>query len=113
MNLRHFTSSKAGEADARKLKVVNGPDGTWALFLDDKEIMKGNNMVDPTKKPKTIDFSPTEGEHQGKVFKGIYEIEEKKRTLCFAPPDGERPTEFVSMAGSEHVLVHFEREPAK
>ena len=101
---------RAMEEDARKIMVVNGPDGTWSLLSEGKEISKGTNSFDPTKKPKTIDFTPTDGEGKGNLYMGIYELGENTRKLCFAPPGKERPTEFISLPGSEHILVNFERE---
>lgn len=105
--------NKAKEEDAKRLTVVNGSDGTWSLRSEGKEISKGTSSFDPTKKPKTIDFTPTDGEGKGDHHLGIYEIGEKTRKLCFAPAGKERPTEFASKPGSEHILVTFEREKAK
>ena len=105
--------NKAEEEDARKIVVVNGADGTWSLRSEDKEISKGTSTFDPTKKPKHIDFLSTEGEGKGNAYLGIYELGEKIRKLCFAPPGKDRPTEFSSTSGSEHVLVTLEREKAK
>ena len=105
--------NKAMEEDAKKLTVVNGSDGTWSLHSEGKEISKGTSTIDPTKKPKSIDFTPTEGEGKGKLHLGIYELGEKTRKLCFAAPGKDRPAEFASMPGSEHILVTFEREKSK
>ena len=105
--------NKAMEQDARKLMVVNGSDGTWSLLSAGKEVSKGTSTIDPAKKPKTIDFTPTEADGSGKTYLGIYELGEKTRKLCFAPPGKNRPTEFSSVPGSEHILVTFEREKAK
>ena len=105
--------NKAMEEAAKKLTVVNGSDGTWSLLSDGKEISKGTSTFDPTKKPKTLDFTLTEGEGKGNQYLGIYELGEKTRKMCFAPPGKGRPTEFSSTAGSEHILVTFEREKAK
>jgi uncharacterized protein (TIGR03067 family) len=105
--------NKAMDEDAKKLTVVNGSDGTWSLRAEDKEISKGTSTIDPTKKLKTIDFTPTEGEGKGNLYLGIYKLGEKTRKLCFAPPGKERPTEFSSTPGSEHILVTFEQEKAK
>lgn len=105
--------NKADDQDAKKLTVVNGSDGTWSLLSEGKEISKGSSTFNPSKKPKTLDFTPTEGEGKGKEHLGIYELGEKTRKMCFAPPGKERPTEFISTPGSEHILVTFEREKAK
>lgn len=105
--------NKSTEADARKLTVVNGSDGTWSLCSEGKEIIKGTSTIFPTQKPKIIDFTPTEGDQKGQVHLGIYVLDEKTRKLCFAPPGKARPTEFSSTPGSDHILVMFEREKAK
>jgi uncharacterized protein (TIGR03067 family) len=93
--------------------VVNGSDGTWSLRSEGNEVGKGTSTIDPTKKTKTIDLKLTEGDGKGEVHLGIYELGEKTRKLCFAPPGKDRPTEFTSKSGSEHILVTFEREAAK
>jgi uncharacterized protein (TIGR03067 family) len=105
--------NKAMEEDAKKLTVVNGSDGTWTLFSEGKEVSKGTSTFDPTKKPKTIDFTPTEGGGKDNQYLGIYEFGEKTRKMCFVPPGKERPTEFASTPGSEIILVTFEREKAE
>ena len=61
------------------------------------------------KKPKTIDFTPTEGGGKGDQYLGIYELGEKTRKLCFAPSGKDRPTEFSSTPENQHILVTFER----
>ena len=99
----------AKEEDARKITVVNGSDGTWSLRLDGNEITKGTSTIDPTQKPKAIDFTPTTGESKGDVHLGVYEFGDDVRTLCFAPAGQDRPTELVSKSGSEHILVKFKR----
>jgi len=108
-----INGNKSNDEDAKKLTVVNGPDGTWSLLSEGKEISKGTNSFDPTKRPKTIDFTPTEGGGKDNLHLGIYELGEKTRKLCFAPPGKDRPTEFTSTPGSEHILVTFERERVK
>ena len=102
--------NKASDEDARQLSVVNGSDGSWSLFSEGKKISKGTSTFDPTRKPKTIDFTPTEGEGIGNQYLGIYELGENTRKMCFAPPGKPRPTEFSTMSGTEHILVTFERD---
>jgi uncharacterized protein (TIGR03067 family) len=101
--------NKAKEEDTKKITVVNDAKGTWNVRSGNKEISKGTSIFDPTKKPKTIDFTPTEGEAKGDHFLGIYQLSKNTRKLCFAPTGKGRPTEFSSTPGSGHVLVVFER----
>jgi len=104
---------KFKEEDAKALTVVNGADGSWSLRDQGEERSKGTSTFDPTKNPKTIDFTTTIGDDKGKLCFGIYELGEKTRKLCIAPAGMERPTEFSSKPGSGHILVTLEREKAK
>lgn len=104
---------KTAEEDVRKFTVVNGADGSWSLRSEGNEIHRGRNVLDPSKKPKTIDVIVIDGGKDTLTILGIYEITEKTRRLCYVSPGLERPTEFTSTAGSERVLVTFEREKAK
>lgn len=105
--------NRGSAEDARKLTVVNGADGSWVLFQDGHEIVRGTSTIDPTKMPKTIDFTPKTGDDQGRLFLGIYELGKTRRRLCFAPAGKDRPEKFQSLTGSEHLLVTFEREPSQ
>jgi uncharacterized protein (TIGR03067 family) len=105
--------NKSEEEDARKLSVVNGSDGTWSLLSEGKVISKGTSTIDPTKNPKTLNFTSTEGDGKGNQYLGIYELGEMTRKICFVQSGKVRPTEFTIPAGSEHILVTFEREKAE
>jgi len=106
----NINGKKAKEEDAKKLLVFNGSDGTWLLISQGKEILKGTSTIDPTKKPKSIDFTSTDGEGKQSKFLGIYELGDKARKLCFAPEMKGRPVEFSSSPESDAVLVNFERK---
>ena len=101
---------KVPEKDAKKITVTNHADGTWIIKVDGKEVSQGTSKIDPTQKPKTIDFTPTIGADKGKTFLGIYEINGQTRKLCFASPGKDRPTEFSAQPGSGQILVVFQRE---
>ncbi|WP_339687202.1 TIGR03067 domain-containing protein [Gimesia maris] len=105
--------NKAGDADASKFTVVNGADGAWRLRSEGNEVAKGTSTIDPTQKPRTIDFMPTSGQDQGQTLLGIYELKKNTRKLCFAPAGRNRPTEFSSTAENQHILVTFERVKAE
>jgi uncharacterized protein (TIGR03067 family) len=101
--------NKADEQDAKKIKVVNGADGTWFVEVDGQVIERGSSEIDPTKEPKAIDATITEGDDQGKTTLGIYEIGDDERKVCYAKPGMDRPTEFSSPAGNGWVLLILKR----
>ena len=98
------------EADIRKLSVINGTDGTWTLRVDGKAIASGTSTFDPQANPKTIDFTPENGETKGELYLGIYELGPQVRRLCFAPPGKPRPEAFQTRMGDGRILVTFERQ---
>jgi uncharacterized protein (TIGR03067 family) len=108
---RTFESSKTGgkELPASELN------GVIVIFVGDKHTVKkgdeviqiGTQKLDPSKSPKTIDVTMTEGPNKGMVMLGIYEIDEDTLKVCFDPQGKKRPTEFKSPPGSENfVNVH-------
>ncbi len=105
--------NKVMDDDAKKLKVVIGEDGSWSLTSEEKDVTQGTSTIDPTKTPKTIDFTVTAGDDKGKQSLGIYEVGENTVKFCVAPSGKERPTEFSSTSGSQHILLAFERVKAK
>ena len=100
---------KTDEQDAKKITVVNEADGTWRLEADGKVIARGTSEIDPTKKPKVIDLTETEGDDKGKTALGIYELRDDERKVCYAAPDKERPDDFSAPAGSGRILAVLKR----
>jgi uncharacterized protein (TIGR03067 family) len=73
----------------------------------DEVIQVGTQKLDPSKSPKTIDVTMTDGPSKGMVMLGIYEFDGDTLKVCFDPQGKKRPTEFKSPAGSENfVNVH-------
>ena len=73
----------------------------------DEVIQIGTQKLDPSKSPKTIDVTMTDGPSKGMVMLGIYEFDGDTLKVCFDPQGKKRPTEFKSPAGSENfVNVH-------
>jgi uncharacterized protein (TIGR03067 family) len=79
-------------------RVVKGDETT--VSLGDRVLMKAKFAVDPSKKPKTIDYTVSEGPSKGKVVKGIYELNGDTVKFCFSGPDKDRPSEFSAPAES-------------
>jgi uncharacterized protein (TIGR03067 family) len=71
--------------------------------------LKAKITIDPTKKPKTIDYTITDGPNKGKMQLGIYELDGDMVKFCSSPPEGERPTEFTSKEGSGRTLSVWKR----
>src|SRR5919201_3630264 len=92
-----FESSEAGGKGlpAGELK------GLVLTFEGDKHTVKkgleviqvGTQKLAPSKSPKTIDVTMTEGLNKGTVMLGIYEIDGDTLKVCFDPHGTTRPTQ--------------------
>jgi uncharacterized protein (TIGR03067 family) len=71
---------------------------------------KGTHKVDPSKSPKTIDITDTEGPFKDKTVLGIYRVTKDEFKICYAPPGKDRPSTFFAKAGSGHRTHTWKRE---
>ncbi len=103
------------ERDGKEVKLQNE---TFSTITGDKYVIKsGDNVVaagtmklDPSKNPKAVDITYTDGPDKGKTFKGIYQIDGDTSKFCRAgAPDQERPTEFKTKEGSGGFIVMYKR----
>lgn len=78
-------------------RVCKGDEIT--VTMGDQVFLKAKITIDPTKKPKTIDYDMTEGFTKGKKQLGIYELNGDTFKACFNSAGAERPTEFKSGDG--------------
>ena len=87
---------------------------TFALKKGDEVGLKGKFKLDPTKKPRAIDMTITEGGREGekgKVLHGIYELGKGTLKWCTSEPGGtDRPKEFSTREGVNHMLVTLKKE---
>jgi uncharacterized protein (TIGR03067 family) len=109
-------SMVSGERDGQKLPeelVKTGKrsskDGETSVTLNDMVIMKAKFTVDPSKKPKEIDYTITDGAEKGKMRLGIYEIDGDTVKFCFGAPGDKRPTDFTAKEGSDRTLSVWKR----
>jgi uncharacterized protein (TIGR03067 family) len=94
-------------ADDLKGFIVTFDGDKHTVKNGDKVIQVGTQKLDPSKSPKTIDVTMTEGPSKGAVMLGIYEFDGDTLKACFDPQGKKRPTEFKSPPGSEIFLnVH-------
>jgi uncharacterized protein (TIGR03067 family) len=76
----------------------------------DKVFVQGTIELNPTKRPRAVDFTSTLGKDKGKIFLGIYEFSGDSYRLCLAGPGRKRPTEFSSRLGA---LIVYQRDRKK
>jgi uncharacterized protein (TIGR03067 family) len=72
-------------------------------------VMKARITIDPTQKPKTIDYQVIEGPTKDKKHLGIYEVDGDTMKSCFAAPGAERPSDFTSKLGDKRTLTVWKR----
>ena len=106
-----FESSEAGgkELPAGELKglILTFEGDKHTVKKGDEVVQVGTQKIDPSKSPKTIDVTMTEGPNKGAVMLGIYEIDGDTLKVCFDPQGKRRPTECKSAPGSQNfVNVH-------
>lgn len=72
--------------------------------------LKAKVTIDPSQKPKTIDYEMTDGFTKGKKQLGIYELDGDTFKSCFGAPGAERPSDFTSKAGDRRTASVWKRE---
>jgi uncharacterized protein (TIGR03067 family) len=78
-------------------------DGETTVTFGEMLWMKAKFSVNPTKSPKTIDYTLLSGEDKGKQQLGIYELDGDTLKICYASPGADRPTLFTTSAGDGHT----------
>jgi uncharacterized protein (TIGR03067 family) len=92
----------------KKIRVVI-KDNAHTVYFGDKALAeKVHFEIDPTKKPKTTDDTLADG----RVIRGIYELDGDNLRSCVAAIGKERPTEFTAKAGAGQTLRVFRRVAA-
>jgi RNA polymerase sigma factor (sigma-70 family) len=86
-----------------------------------KLVVKGDHMksrhggkftLDPSKKPKELDWDMQEGpEVERGMWRGIYELKGDELTLVIAMPNTDRPREFKTEQGVLQMLMKLKRVP--
>jgi uncharacterized protein (TIGR03067 family) len=109
-------SMVSGEANGQampKEMVKSGKrvakDGKTTITMGGRVYFKADFTIDPTQKPKAIDYAMTEGPTKGKTHLGIYELDGDTVKFCFAAPGKTRPTDFTAKEGSQRTLSVWKR----
>ena len=97
---------KLGDEDVKELPTltIKGKDFTWSSGE-----RPGSFTIDPTKKPKAVDYTVTDGDDKGAVELAIYEITDDTWRDCIAPAGKPRPKEFAAPEGSGNTLIVYRR----
>jgi uncharacterized protein (TIGR03067 family) len=85
-------------------------DGVTSVTIGGMPFMKAKFTVDPSKTPKTIDYTMLEGLTKGKKQLGIYEFDGDRVKFCFASPGMARPTDFSAKTGSGRTTSVWQRD---
>jgi RNA polymerase sigma factor (sigma-70 family) len=72
-------------------------------------MLKATYRLDLAKKPRTIDYSITDGPFKGMNQQGIYEWDGENFKVCFGTPGKERPTEFTTRAGDGNTFTVWKK----
>jgi uncharacterized protein (TIGR03067 family) len=106
----------SGEIDAQPMpeefvktatRVAKGDE--TIVMVGGKIFMKATYTIDPTKTPKTIDYTMTDGPTKGKTQLGIYELAGDTVKFCFGSPGKDRPTDFTTKESSGRTLSVWQR----
>lgn len=89
-------------------RVCQGDEAT--VTMSGRIYLKAKFTIDPSKKPKTIDYRMTDGFTKGQQQLGIYEVEGNTFKSCFGKPGATRPTDFTSTPGDGRTLSVWKHE---
>ncbi|MEJ0089539.1 MAG: TIGR03067 domain-containing protein [Limisphaerales bacterium] len=89
-------------------RVCTGDEAT--VWMAGQIYLQAKIAVDPSKKPKTIDYQMTRGFTKGKTQLGIYELDGDMFKSCFGKPGDERPTDFTTKPGDGRTLSVWKRK---
>jgi uncharacterized protein (TIGR03067 family) len=92
----------------KQMKRVCKGDQTTTT-MGGQTFMKAKITIDPSKKPRTIDYEMTDGFSKGEKQLGIYEVEGDTFKSCFGKPGAERPADFTSKPGDGRTLTVWKR----
>lgn len=89
-------------------RVCKGDEATTTM--GGQMFIKAKITIDPSKKPKTIDYQMTDGFTKGKRQLGIYEVDGDTFKSCFSKPGAARPADFTSKPGDGLTVSVWKRE---
>jgi uncharacterized protein (TIGR03067 family) len=100
------TGGKEQPAAAFKGMTVTFEGDKYAVKKGDEVIEAATLKLDPSRSPKTLDVTVTEGPNKGAAMPGIYEISGDTLKVCFDPEGKKRPAAFKTASGPQTLVVH-------
>ncbi len=85
-------------------------DSELTVIIGGELFMKAKCSLDPSKKPKAINYAVTEGPYKGQTLLGIYEITDDTMKTCFAAPGKDRPSAFATKPDDGLTLSVWKKE---
>jgi uncharacterized protein (TIGR03067 family) len=89
-------------------RVVKGDETT--VTVRGQLFMKAKFSLDPSKNPKTIDYSINDGPYAGQKMFGIYELADGHLKFCLATPGKNRPTGFATKPDDGQTMTVWKPE---
>lgn len=83
--------------------------GKFISRMGDK-MQNGTYTIDPTKTPKTMDITNSDGPDKGKLRPVIYTLEDNTLRICGSEVGKDRPTEFKTKDHKGIMLMILRRE---
>ncbi len=102
---RQVAYERNGHADPQDDEVDWAPVCTFignrfvVTIADGSTPIAGTFRLDPTRQPKSIDWTDTQGADAGKTFLAIYTLEGDNFSFCAAMEGRPRPTRFATEEG--------------
>jgi uncharacterized protein (TIGR03067 family) len=89
------------------------PDQISVTDRDQKKTWVTSYKLDPSKAPRAIVMTVTQGEWKGKTAHGIYRFDGDVLRICYALPGQPAPAEFTTKPGSKQLSFVLKRAAAK
>ena len=115
-NWQAVSSEQGGkdQGDEAKEHTLTFEKDTFTVKRGGEVAVKGTFKLDPSKKPKAIDMTITEGrrdDDKGKELHGIYELTKDGLKWCTSMPGGtDRPKEFSTKEGTRDLCVTLKKD---
>jgi len=105
-----YEANGVAQKDVADKVVCTCEKDVFTFKYDGKVVWKAMLKLDPSKEPKAIDLTITEGTNKGQVILGIYQLDNGALKWCTViAGDKTRPTAFESKAGSDVALYTFKK----